>query len=365
MAAPATSRPFHLPLDTLTHALSGALCARATAPRHEPGVTLPVWRRVLVGACAATFPDLDFVAGYISPLTYLQLHRGITHSFVMLPVWTLLLAWIASKVWRDGLGMKPYLAVIALGLGLHIVGDWITSFGTMFLAPLSDRRFALSTTFIIDLFVTGIIVAGLLGSALWRRSCVPSVAAMLTLAGYVAFQGLMRQQAIEFGMVYAKSAGLGAARVDAIPRPVSPFNWFVVVEQGDRLDTTSINLVRAEPRVAAPDAGFLERLSAPYRPLALAEWSRFDRFGQEPRAGAIAQEAFSSQALGVFRWFADYPVLQRVDVDGGRTCAWFRDLRFVTPGRDIIPFQYAACRVENGPWEPWELDEAGGMRPLR
>lgn len=352
-------------MDTLTHALSGALCARATAPGHVPGHNLPVWRRVLVGACAATFPDLDFVAGYISPLTYLQLHRGITHSFVLLPVWTLLLAWIASRVWRDRLGVRPYLGVVALGLGLHIVGDWITSFGTMFFAPLSQRRYALSTTFIIDLFVTGIIVGGLVGSALWRRSRAPAVAAMLTLAGYIAFQGLLRQQAIEFGQIHARSAGLIDARVDAIPRPVSPFNWLVLVEERDRIDTASVNLVRTEPRVAGPDAGFLERLSAPYRPLSMAEWVRFDRFGSEPAAAATAREAFASPALDVFRWFADYPVLQRVHVNGERTCAWFRDLRFVTPGRDVIPFQYAACRTGAGQWEPFELDEAGGMRPLR
>jgi len=57
-------------MDNLTHALSGALIARATAPAPVEGVTIPLARRVALGAVAASLPDLDFVLGWISPLTY-------------------------------------------------------------------------------------------------------------------------------------------------------------------------------------------------------------------------------------------------------------------------------------------------------
>ena len=87
-------------MDTLTHALSGALLARATAGSEKPA--LPLGRRVAVGALVAAFPDLDIVATWLSPLAYLYHHRGVTHSLVMLPLWTVLLAWLFAWIWRGG-----------------------------------------------------------------------------------------------------------------------------------------------------------------------------------------------------------------------------------------------------------------------
>jgi inner membrane protein len=358
----AAAAPFPF-MDTLTHALSGALCARATAPAHVPGRTLPVGRRMLVGTLAAAFPDIDGVTELMSPLAYLEWHRGITHSFLMLPLWTLALAWLCSRLWRDGLGWRAYAGVIALGIGIHIVGDWITSFGTMFLAPLSDRRFALSTTFIIDLVFTGIIVAGLVACLVWRRSRAPAVAGMLALAGYVALQAVQRERAIDFGVEHARAAGMPQARVDALPRPVSPFHWMVVVEDGDRIEHASVSLVRERAVVAAPDAGFIARLSAAYEPLATVCWTRVDRYGAAADA-ALAREALAAPALDTFRWFAGYPVLLRVDRAGDETCAWFQDLRFFTPGRDTVPFRFGACRQGAGAWTGYQLDDERGRVPL-
>src|SRR5687768_14660921 len=98
---------------------------------------------MLAGSAAAAFPDIDFVLGYISPIVYLENHRGVTHSLLLLPVWALLLAWIFSKIARDRRGPAPWFGICAIGLGLHIAGDLITSFGTMVLAPVSRTRFGL------------------------------------------------------------------------------------------------------------------------------------------------------------------------------------------------------------------------------
>ena len=48
-------------MDTLTHALSGALLARATAPQPADEKTLPLRRRLFIGFLAAAVPDLDFI----------------------------------------------------------------------------------------------------------------------------------------------------------------------------------------------------------------------------------------------------------------------------------------------------------------
>ena len=87
-------------MDTLTHALSGALLARATAPDRSDETTLPLGRRLVIGFLAAAAPDLDFVITYIGPIEYLLHHRGATHSLILLPLWAYLLARLCAVIWR-------------------------------------------------------------------------------------------------------------------------------------------------------------------------------------------------------------------------------------------------------------------------
>src|SRR5712691_5022388 len=204
-------------MDTLTHALSGALLARATAPRDAPPRSLP--RRVAAGFFACAAPDLDFVIGFVGPVEYMMHHRGVTHSLVLLPLWALVLSWLLAKILREPRGWRALYGVTALGLGLHIAGDVITSYGTMILAPLSDWRAQIGTTFIIDLWFTGIIVAGLIASAILHRPRWPAVAASAVLVGYVGFQYLQKEKAVEFGEQFARAHGMTNATVAVQPRP--------------------------------------------------------------------------------------------------------------------------------------------------
>ena len=348
-------------MDTLTHALSGALAARATAPAPRPD-TLPVVRRCAVGMMAAAFPDLDFVAGFVSPVFYLYHHRGVTHSLLMLPLWAALVAWICTLVWRRDRerGWRAYYGVAALGVGIHILGDLITAYGTMIFAPLSDARVEWATTFIIDLWFTGTILAGLLASLVWKGSRVPAVAGMAVLAGYVGWQAVLQQEAVEFGRAYAREAGYSQPRVTAQPRPASPFNWMIVVEEGERLDYAVVRLARgAAPPPLPADAGFFQRIAAPYLPLDHARWVKTLRYGGNAGDAALAREAWSRPELEFFRWFAQYPVLYRVDRGNPSTCVWFQDLRFFTPGREVFPFRYGLCREEGGPWRLFQLSGEG------
>ncbi|MEK6593372.1 MAG: metal-dependent hydrolase [Pseudomonadota bacterium] len=350
-------------MDTLTHALSGALLARATAPSPSPDA-LPLGRRVALGFFAAASPDLDVIASWISPLAYLYYHRGITHSLLMLPLWAFVLAWLCALLWRGDRGWRAYFGVIALGIGSHIAGDWITSFGTMMLAPFSDTRFKLSTTFIIDLWFTGIILAGLMLSLAWRKSRAPAALAVVALAAYVAFQFSLQQRALEFAEAYAQSAGLKQAKVSAMPRPVSPFNWMVVVDEGERYHYALISLSRREiPPQPTAETGFIARLAAPYLPLDRAIWVGAERYGPQQQA-ALAREALQQPQLAFFRWFAEYPALYRIDSGNPSTCIWFQDLRFLTPGRNAWPFRYGLCREGVGSWAAYELNGDNKRLPV-
>jgi len=270
---------------------------------------------------------------------YLLHHRGVTHSVVLLPLWALALSWVLAKILREPRGWRALYGVSAMAIGAHIVGDLITSFGTIVLAPFSDWRAGIGTTFIIDLWFSGIIVAGLVGSAILYRSRWPAVVASAVLVGYVGFQYVQRQHALEFAQRHAWPG----AKIDAQPRPVSPFNWTVFVSDEQRVHFAHINLVRAEARPYSPGDGFIARIDSPYLPLNQAIWVRRTRYGhvEEERA----REAWNAPAMGPFRWFAALPAFD--GASGG--CVWFVDLRFLTPGREGMPFRYAACR-EGGGW---------------
>jgi len=352
-------------VDTLTHALSGALLARATAPEPANEKTLPLGRRLVIGFLAAAAPDLDFVIGYVGPVEYLLHHRGATHSLILLPLWAFLLAKLCAVLWRRDRPWRAYFGVIAMGIGLHIAGDWITSYGTMMLAPLSDARYGIDTTFIIDLWFTGIIVAGLAAALAWRASRAPAIAGLAVLCGYVGFQAVQQQRAIEWGQEYARGAGLDRAEVTALPRPVSPFNWLVIARSGEQVRYSFVNLARSRSVEIAPDAGWIVRLDAAHLPLAQAQWVFGSRFGSTDAERAVAREAWSLPQFEFFRWFAEEPVLLRVDAGNPSRCAWFQDLRFFTPGRNEWPFRYGMCREGDGPWQLFRLDGNDTRVPIR
>ena len=368
-------------MDTLTHALSGALLARALTPSRRAasagavtpppgrlagafGPPIPVWQAVVVGTVAATFPDSDVVLKYVSDLAYLRGHRGVTHSLLMLPLWALLLGALAALVMRNRAGLRRYAWIAAAAIAIHIAGDWITQFGTMLLAPLSDARFGLGSTFIIDLVLSGILVAGLAGSAVLYRSRGPAFLALALLPVWVGVSLVGRHEAIEFARAWAQQQGIAAVEVDAAPRPASPFNWTVFVFDGEAYHVAHVNTRRTEALVAREDDNFVRRFSAPYQPLATATWEKLPKFGVD--AQALAREVWQHPQFEFFRWFAMYPLVYRVDAGGEDTCVWYRDLRFSFPGRSAVPFRFGMCR--NGPgsaWAPFALDDIAGRAALR
>jgi inner membrane protein len=262
---------------------------------------------------------------------------------------------------REPGGWRSLYGVCVLAIFTHIAGDWITSFGTMVFAPLSDWRAGIGTTFIIDLWFSGIILAGLLLSASFRRTRIPAVAASVALCAYVGFQYLQKEKALDFARGHAAERGLAGADVAAYPRAISPFNWTVYVSDAREHRYAHINLVREAPRAYAPGDGFAARLDSAFRPLAMARWETRSRYGDDP----LGREAWEAPPLAFFRWFAEMPAFD------GRTerptCIWFLDLRFLNPGRDWVPFRFGACRDDShpGPGSPWRAYVRDYPRPVR
>ncbi len=339
-------------MDTLTHALSGALAARATAPVTPRPHQLPRRTRLWVGFWAAAFPDSDFIVQLFDPLLYLTTHRGITHSVVMLPLWAAGLALVFAWILRRRYSWRAFVGVVALGIGAHIAGDVITAFGTMVLAPFSDWRLQLPTTFIIDPYFTTILLAGLAASLWWKDTRVPAVTALAVLGAYIGLQAVLHQRAVSFGAHEAARQDWKSVEVSAIPQPFSPFHWMVVSQDARTYRLAYIDLLGLEPAALSPDAGWLRRVAASYRPIGSAVWTTVPRFGEGPMEAQLAEEVWHSPLLARYRRFALFPAVFRVDYGAARTCVWFNDLRFALAGRDM-PFRFGGCR--EGPGAPWRV----------
>lgn len=194
-------------MDTVTHGIAGALLAQSFVPERQ-GRLAP--RALTLGA---VLPDVDFLADFVSnnPLIHAEVHRGITHSFLMLPVWALLLGGLTSR-WDDRRRWLLLSCLYGAGIALHVCLDLITSYGTMILSPWSRDRFAWDITFFVDLLLTAAVLLPQLLASIYsareqalHRGLIAWVAVTLAGAG-VAWLAAALQLPLPLGTVIAASA---------------------------------------------------------------------------------------------------------------------------------------------------------------
>jgi membrane-bound metal-dependent hydrolase YbcI (DUF457 family) len=154
-------------MDTITHGIAGALIGKAFCKGDDMFPAKPVDRARIVTwslMLGAIFPDIDVVRDIFSHdhLLVITWHRSITHSLLMLPIFSLLLAaltrWIARKFQWEA----PSFAILTLfyagGILSHILLDLATTFGTMIWSPLKWSRPAWDLIFIVDFSFTAILL---------------------------------------------------------------------------------------------------------------------------------------------------------------------------------------------------------------
>jgi membrane-bound metal-dependent hydrolase YbcI (DUF457 family) len=145
-------------MDPITHGIAGALLGKGYFAERKGRVA------IFAATLGAVFPDVDIVAEIVSrdPLSIVKYHRGITHSFVGLPFFAALLAWLTRWFARRRGMEAPSWATLTLiygvGIASHILLDGMTSFGTRMWTPISQQRVAWDLLFIIDFSFTAIIL---------------------------------------------------------------------------------------------------------------------------------------------------------------------------------------------------------------
>lgn len=282
-------------MDTVTTGLAGTLIAQAGF-RQRMGSVATV--ALTVSAVAG---DADGLARLRDTAFYLSHHRGITHSFFGGAILALVLAALFYRFsaykhyWR--LAGLCYLGVL-----VHIVTDLLTSYGTRIFLPFSDQRIAWDTLFIIDVFVSGIIIVGILLSYLFKPQSIRIARAALVLAtGYVLLAAATHQIALARLSGRVAREGLHATKLAAFPMPFGPLRWSGVVATEEATYQSIFSILDGQDR--------------PFRVY------------HPPRDTSLLWRAEEEDLVVLFRRFARFPVVSVRD-DGSGTVVEYFDLQF-------------------------------------
>ncbi len=331
-------------MDTLTHGLAGAVLGRAAAKEE-------VRSAVAVATVAAMFPDADafFMPG--SPpftlgttLSYIEYHRGVTHSFVLAPLFALGIAAVA-KLFARRARFWPLWGFALTGIVSHILTDWITSYGTMFFSPLSWKRYSLDWVFILDPVFTGILVLFLALAFAFRRRRprVVSAAGAALLLAHIGFCALQHARALRLARGVAPEAGSSACA--ALPQPFSPFRWALFADSGRSVALEYVDIgpfARASSGLPAPSGqpggiwSVIRSLPDHYPPPELARVRLWPTNQGDP--AVVAVRRFPDVA--VWYRFARFPVARIERGAGGVARVTLTDLRFRGPwGRTAFEYE--------------------------
>jgi inner membrane protein len=145
-------------MDPITHGIAGGLLGKGYFADRKGRLA------IFAATLGAVFPDIDVIAELVSrdPLAIIKYHRGITHSFVGLPFFAALLAWLTRWLARrrgiETASWAVLTLIYGIGIASHIVLDGMTSFGTRMWTPISQQRVSWDLLFIIDFSFTSIVL---------------------------------------------------------------------------------------------------------------------------------------------------------------------------------------------------------------
>ena len=222
-------------MDSLTQIVLGAAVAAAIAPRHHRRAAL------LAGAALGTLPDLDSLPIMLltdDPVARMTLHRGLSHSLLVLPLLGTAIWWLFRRFGNGRVAEAPrrWFWAIQAALITHPLLDAFTVYGTQLLWPLATPPVMWSSVFIIDPMYT--IWLLLACAVAWFARGRP-LAQQALLAGLALSSAYLGWSLIAKGMVEREAQrsraamGLADAPRFSVPMPFNTLLWRVVAMTPD------------------------------------------------------------------------------------------------------------------------------------
>ena len=344
-------------MDPLTHVAAGVICSQlVTSPSR--------WWAALAGALFAVLPDIDYFYIFWDRLAFIRYHRGLTHSLVALPLFALAGA-LAGRLLGGPRWFKPLFVLGLIILASHLLLDLATSYGTQILSPFSRRRFSLDWVFIIDPYITALLLAGAV-SALAFHFWSPRLGAWFLAAAlvYLLTCGFYHHQAFTLARQVFQTPNPQEQTVAALPQPFSCRRWQLIAARPGEIRQAFIQLpwaaglgkklaVRQVENVMVPRGQDCLAPDVSYQNpnhLTIQTWT--------PVAAAIAYPQDAKKILGSYLEFARFPLLWRAQSQEGEQLLEWLDLRFSVPGR-AFPFVLQLRLDARGRLQHWLIGRRG------
>lgn len=301
-------------MDNLTHTLTGIAISQAGFNRKTRYATLAL-------VLGSNLPDIDSVSGFWGSVTYLEHHRGITHSIIGVAALGIALAasiYFVGKRARARATGPPLngrwlLLACCVATGTHLLLDFTNSYGIRPFLPFSGRWYAWGIEPIIDPLLWLALIAGLGLPALFRliteevgaRKTGFRTGAIFSLCVVAALWGLRdfsHRRALNM-LNSIRYHQANPERLGAFPTFGNPFSWTGVVETPGAFYVLPLNTIGSSLELATA------------------------RIFHKPEPSAALKTALGTRTARVFMDFARFPWPEVVPTDNGVTVT-VRDLRF-------------------------------------
>ena len=337
-------------MEPVTHILTGACLSRTGLNRRAAYATLAM-------AVGAEFPDIDTVWSLRGPVASFQHHRGITHTFVGIPVEAAIIvaAIYGLHRWRSrkAAGVDAPRAVTAapvrwgllylftlLALLSHLLLDFTNNYGIRPFFPFNSHWYAASIVFIFDPFIFALLLAAIVLPLLFRLVSSEvgarrqpfvargwSIAALLCIVGLWTLRETQHDQAVQLAMAQSIQAPV-AASGDLSSAPVldtstQSSNGSYTDETPAPADPVPVYL-QAHRALASPDP------LSPFRWYTVTDFGPLYQLGQvDSRIGALVPNQvtqpklnpspalLAAQASPVGRAFLDWSSMPFVTITSG------------------------------------------------
>jgi inner membrane protein len=270
-------------MDNVTHSLVGLMLARAAGSRSAYTSAMTV--------VAANLPDVDAFSLFAGGTTYIEYHRGYTHSLALAPLLALIPPLLF--IWKQKFSARIYLLAL-VAVFSHLLLDWTNVYGIRLLLPFSSRWPHLDITDIVDPWILLLLILAVAAPALSRMVSTEISSrsgagpkrgwawfALLALLAYEGGRYTLHQRALAVMGAHLFN-GTVARRLSTLPARFNPLTWRGVAEGEGFVVLVPVNVAEAFD----PTAGRIEYAANPSPVIEAARRTRafesFERFNQLP-----------------------------------------------------------------------------------
>jgi inner membrane protein len=284
-----------------THTFVGLAIARTGVDERLRNAA---WTAVI----AANLPDIEVLTGLSGTPTYLDYHRGITHSLIGIPILSLLVAGgvfiLSGHFWRNFL-------VAFIAMATHPILDYSNTYGWRPFLPFDGAWYYGDLLFIFDPYIDVIFVAGIVGGNLLSNKKVMAWASLIAVIIYMGARFELHEMAVSQVETFAARTP-GAEKWAAFPTMLNPFEWEGIIQTKTELIKVRVDAQDGvSGEIARVDRGGSSQITdEAAKAVTAASLLRFARFP------ANKVEGMRFGAIGYRVLFFDFRFYDEIDKTG-------------------------------------------------